>query len=121
MAVPISELDGGKAIEVVVTEKLHKEDYATFVPPIEKSIGDNGKVRLLFEMLDFHGWDTAAVWEDIKFDARNFTNFERIAMAGDKPREKWMAGFCKPFTTGKIKYFDRAEKEEAKRWLLAES
>jgi hypothetical protein len=119
MAVPISELDGGKAIEVLVTEKLHKEDYACFVPLIEKAIGDHGKISLLFEMRDFHGWETAALWEDIKFDARNFAHFERLAIVGDKQWQKWMTGFCKPFTTGKVKYFDQSEKDEAMQWLLA--
>jgi hypothetical protein len=117
MAVPISELDGGKAIEVVVTEKLHKEDYATFVPPIEKSIGDNGKVRLLFEMRDFHGWELGAVWEDIKFATKHCRDINKIAMVGENTWEKWMAAICKPFTMSSIKYFDAGEEDAARQWL----
>ena len=80
MAVTISELEGGKVIELSITEKLHKADYETFVPTVEKSISEHGKIRLLVEMRDFHGWDTSAIWEDIKFDIRHFAHFDRLAM-----------------------------------------
>ena len=72
---------------------------------MEKAIQEHGKVRLLVEMRDFHGWGVGALWEDIKFDAKHFCDFERIAMVGDKQWEKGMAVFCKPFTTAKIRYF----------------
>lgn len=121
MAVSISNIDSGAAIEIAVSDKLHKEDFAAFVPVIEKAVEEHGKVRVLFDMDDFRGWETSALWEELKFDAKHFHHFERIAMIGDKKWEKAMALFCKPFTTAKLRYFDRAEKEEAKRWLLADS
>jgi len=31
-----------------------------------------------------------------------------------------MAVFCKPFTTAKIKYFDRSNLDEAKTWIAAD-
>ena len=43
-----------------------------------------------------------------------------IALApatGDKKWEKGMSVFCKPFTTAKIRYFDRAAIAEARAWL----
>ena len=121
MAVTVSIIDNGRAIEVAVTEKLHKEDYETFLPSLEAAMKEQGKIRLLFDMHDFHGWDTAALWEDLKLCAGHFRDFERIAMVGEKKWEKAMATFCKPFTSGIVKYFDRADKEEAKQWLLAEA
>jgi hypothetical protein len=119
MAVTVSIIGKEDAIEIAVSDKLHKEDYDVFVPHMVKAIAEHGKIRLLFDMHNFHGWDTAAVWEDIKFGSQNFNHFERIAMIGEKKWERAMAVFCKPFTTGKVKYFDRAEKEQAKEWLLA--
>jgi hypothetical protein len=68
-------------------------------------------------MRDFHGWDAPALWEDIKWDAKHFNQVERVAMVGDKKWQEWMAAFCRPFTTGKVRYFDR--NLTARAWLTA--
>ena len=120
MAVTIEPISEGNAVRIAITDKLHKEDYQAFVPRLEKMIQEKGKVRVLFDMHNFHGWDTAALWEDIKFDAKHFRDFEKIAMVGEKTWEKWMSAFCNPFTTGKIKYFDQAEKDEAMTWIVSD-
>ena len=57
MAVELKEQNGGKVVTVRVTGKLSKEDYSKFVPEVERLIEEFGKIRVLFEMLDFHGWE----------------------------------------------------------------
>jgi len=107
----------GKVVHVSVTGKLSKESYQEFVPLLEQQIAANGKVRILFEMHDFHGWTAGAMWEDTKFDFKHWHDIERLAIVGETKWEKGMATFCKPFTTAKIKYFDHAQLEDAKRWI----
>jgi SpoIIAA-like len=106
-------------ITVTLTGRLTAADYDEFVPAVEKAIRERGKIRFLMIMKDFHGWDAGAAWEDIKFDVRHFSDIERVAMAGDKRWEKWMAALCKPFTTAKVRYFDAAQKAEAEEWVRA--
>lgn len=77
----------------------------------------HGKVRILFDMVDFHGWKAGALWEDVKFDCTHFSAIERLAIVGDKQWEKGMAVFCRPFTSAKLHYFDRSRIEEARAWL----
>ena len=36
----------------------------------------------------------------------HYSNFERIAMVGDRKWEKWMPNFCERFTKAEVKYFD---------------
>jgi hypothetical protein len=96
--------------------KLHDADYKTFVPAIDAAAG-SGKVRLLAQFHDFHGWDAKALWDDIKFSTTHCTKIERIALVGEKAWEKWMAVVCKPFTMAKIKYFDVTEIDAAWAWL----
>lgn len=96
--------------------KLHDEDYQNFTPAIDAASG-TGKVRLLAEFHDFHGWDMHALWDDIKFSTTHCTSIERIALVGEKPWEKWMAKVCSPFTMAKIQYFDVAEIDKAWAWL----
>jgi hypothetical protein len=117
MAIEISKENEKMILKVKVSDKLSKEDYDRFVPEAESLIEKNGKINVLFEMHDFHGWQIGALWEDIKFDAKHFSNIERLAFVGDKKWEKGMSIFCKPFTTAKIRYFEHNEINEAFKWL----
>lgn len=103
-------------VEVRVDGKLAKKDYETFVPEIERIL-QKGKIRILLELVDFHGWTAGALWEDTKFAAHHFKDIERIAIVGDKLWEKGMAVFCRPFTTAIVQYFDRDQIEEARKWI----
>ena len=54
----------GKMLLVKATGKLTKEAYQEFVPLVEQMVHQHGKVRILFAMHDFHGWEAGALWED---------------------------------------------------------
>lgn len=117
MAIKLNEKSDGKMLEVQVGGKLHHEDYKHFVPEFERLVKKHGKIRVLFEMSDFHGWEASALWDDVKFDAKHFADIERLAMVGDKKWEHGMSVFCRPFTTAKIRYFDKTEADKAHAWL----
>ncbi len=117
MTVVLSEPAGGKIIEVKLSGKLHKDDYRHFAPAVDAAVEQHGKIRILVEMHDFHGWDAGALWEDIKFDMHHFRDIERLAIVGETKWEHGMATFCKPFTTAMIKYFDAHDAEAARRWI----
>lgn len=106
-----------KILAFKMSGKLHDEDYKTFVPLIDDAVAKQGKVRLLAQFHDFHGWDLHALWDDIKFSTTHCLSIERIAMVGDKTWEKWMAKVCAPFTRAKIRYFDVSEIDAAWTWL----
>jgi hypothetical protein len=97
--------------------KLHDEDYKKFVPLVDAEIAREGKVNVLAQFHDFHGWDARALWDDIKFATTHCTKVRRIALVGDRAWEKWMAAVCKPFTMAQVRYFDAPELEAAKAWL----
>ncbi len=117
MAVALSEEHDGKVLTINVSGKLTAEDYDRFVPQTERLIQQHGPIRVLFDMQDFHGWELAALWKDIKFDMSHFKDIERLAMVGDKKWEQWMATFCRPFTSATIRYFDRSEATAAHDWV----
>ena len=97
--------------------KLHDEDYKTFVPLVDAEIARDGKVNILAQFHDFHGWDAKALWDDIKFSTTHCTKIKKIALVGEKTWEKWMAKVCKPFTMAKIEYFDVAQIDDAWKWV----
>jgi hypothetical protein len=106
-----------KVLAFKMSGKLHDEDYKKFVPLVDAALEKQGKVRLLAQFENFHGWDLHAMWDDIKFATTHCTKIERIALVGEKTWEKWMAKVCKPFTMAKIRYFDVTEADAAQAWL----
>lgn len=116
MAIELQGDSTTKLLEVKVSGKLSKEDYEQLEPLVDELI-ELGKIRILFIMHDFHGWDLGAIWEDTKFATKHCRDIEKIAMIGEKTWEKLMAAICKPFTMSKVKYFDAGEEETARKWL----
>ena len=104
-------------IGVKLSGKLHDEDYKTMVPLVDAEIAKDGKINILAQFHDFHGWDAKALWDDTKFSTTHCGKIRRVALVGEKTWEKWMAVVCKPFTMAKIRYFEAAELEAAKAWL----
>ncbi len=117
MSVEFHEEIDGKLLHVRASGKLTKEDYQQFVPEFEKLIEQHGKIRVLFRMDDFHGWEAGALWEDIKLDFKHWADIERIAMVGDKAWQEGMSFFCKPFTRAQIRYFGHHEEDRAREWV----
>jgi hypothetical protein len=117
MPIQLNEEDDGKVLILHITGKLVKEDYGPFAKEFERLLREHSKLRVLFDMTGFHGWDAGAAWEDIKFEMKHFSDIERLAMVGDKKWQHGMAVFCKPFTKATTRYFDHAEAAEARKWL----
>jgi hypothetical protein len=117
MPIQLKEENDSKLLGVQVSGKLTSADYEHFVPEFERLVEQHGKLRVLFDMTDFHGWDVGALWEDTKFAIHHFADIERIAMVGERKWQHGMATFCKPFTKATIRYFDHAEAADARQWL----
>ena len=117
MPIQFKNENGGKTFVIHVSGKLLKADYEHFVPEFERLVRLYGKMRLLFDMTDFHGWEASAAWEDFKFGVAHFADIERLAMVGEKKWQQGMAAFFKPFTKAKIRYFDHSDIASAREWL----
>ena len=111
--------DTGRTNYLSLSGKLDKEDYALFVPILEENIEKHGKIDVLIELHDFHGWTAGAAWEDTKFGVRHFNDIRKLAIVGDRKWEKNMARFVKVFTRAKVRYFDQQETEQATEWVNA--
>ena len=117
MAIQLKEENGGKILVVHVNGKLVKADYERFLPEFERLVQQHGKLRVLFEMTGFHGWNASAAWEDFKFGVEHFADIKRLAMVGEKIWQHGMTTFCKPFTKATVRYFEHADAAAARKWL----
>jgi hypothetical protein len=110
------ERDQGNFVAVKLSGKLQDSDYKEFVPIIEAAT-QKGKLHLLVEFSDFHGWDAQALWDDMQLERGIATKIERLAMIGDQRWEALLAKFCRPFTTAEIQYFDARDAKDAWAWV----
>lgn len=117
MAVELTQEAAGKILVAKLSGKLASHDYATLVPEVERLVQQYGKIRVLVQMHDFHGWTIGGLWEDIKFDLKHFRDIERLALVGESKWEAGMAAFCKPFTSASVRYFDISRLDEAKTYI----
>jgi hypothetical protein len=106
-----------KLIGLKLGGKLHDAEYKQFVATMGTILTAEGKVRLFIQLEDFHGCDLHAAWDHITFSLKHYSNFERIAMVGDRKWAKWTTRLCKPFTHAKVRYFDRSAVDAAWNWL----
>ena len=114
---PVAINHNKKLLEVCFTGKLGKKDYARLVPAVNDAVGLNGRIRMLVEMHDFHGWTLGALWDEIEMELRHFCDIERIAIVGEKNWQKGMTLFSKPFHKAEVRYFEFAQAAEARDWL----
>ncbi len=107
----------GNVIWVLVSDKLTKEDYAGLITKWEKIITEHGKMRLGFDMRDFHGWEPVAAWNDLKFSLSHSEQMEKVAMVGEQKWEEWVSKLSGAFVDAEVKYFDSAQLAAAQTWL----
>jgi hypothetical protein len=100
-----------------VSGTLAAAEYEHFVPEFDRLVRQHGRVRVLLDMIGFHGWTAGALWEDTKFAMHHFHDIYRLAVVGETKWQEGMATFCRPFTNAAIRYFDHADASDARRWL----
>jgi hypothetical protein len=107
----------GNVMRVDASGRLTQSDYDQLIPNWEAFIARHGRVRLLFVMHDFHGWDPHAAWDDFRFGIEHQKSVERIAMVGEKKWQQWMTKIASWFVRADVRYFDASQEDQAERWI----
>jgi hypothetical protein len=119
LTVPASiRSEEGNRYRVDVSGMLRKSEMEKAQATLAQEIARVGKVRMLFVLDRFEGWEKGADWGDLRFYEAHGQNIERIAIVGE---EKWrddalmfaLAGLRKAPT----RYFLPAELDRARAWL----
>jgi len=109
-----------RVLHVRLSGRLTDADYQQFVPEVERLIARHGRLRLLVEMTDFHGWNAGALWDDLKVYLKHGSEIERLAIVGEKRWQEWMTRLSRPFLRAETQYYDHDHAAEARRWILEE-
>ncbi len=88
------------------------------MPKLEKLIEERGSILCLVQMIDVHGIEPRALWDEIKFDVRHARQIERCAVVGDRAWEAWMTRLSRLIlVNAEIRFFDKTECEQAWEWI----
>ncbi|MCK5881193.1 MAG: STAS/SEC14 domain-containing protein [Sinobacterium sp.] len=100
--------------------KLTHKDYETITPMIDAALAEVNapKVKALIDGSELEGWEARAAWDDFKIGLKHGSEFEKVAIFGNKNWQKIAAKIAQWFVSGEIKYFDNSQ--DAIAWLHAE-
>lgn len=95
-------------------------DYnGTLIPALEDAKRSQPVLRILFHIVNFHGWKSHGYWERFK-DWPGMEKVDRIAIVGGEKWEEWMnhlPGLFVGFTGIDVRYFTEGHLDSAIGWL----
>lgn len=112
-------LPSSNIVSVSITGELHADDFEVVRPQIDQKIDQYGKVRVLLDVRDFHGWaDVQAARTHLTFVKNHHHRVERIAIVAKKQWQHWIAAVVGVFLDPQEKCFDETQAEEARQWIV---
>ena len=97
--------------------KLTHEDYEKINPMIDSALEsvNDPKVKVFIDGSELEGWELRAAWDDFKLGLKHGSEFDKIAIFGNKQWQEYAAKIGSWFISGEVKYFEDSNKALA--WL----
>ncbi|MGI2176913.1 STAS/SEC14 domain-containing protein [Shewanella frigidimarina] len=117
LSIGINRIESVFFVTLKAIGTLTHEDYLVITPMLEGALSqvDQPKVSLLLDATELDGWDLRAAWDDLKLGLKHKSEFERVAILGNKDWQEWAAKIGSWFIAGEIKYFE--DEDDALKWL----
>lgn len=118
VSIGIERVDSHFFLTLKAVGKLTHEDYQTINPLLDSALKGikDPKIKVFFDGSEFEGWELRAAWDDLKLGLKHGSEFDKIAIYGNKKWLEYTAKMGSWFISGEVKYFDDANK--ALGWLL---
>ncbi|ABI70437.1 MULTISPECIES: SpoIIAA family protein [Shewanella] len=117
LSIGINRIESVFFVTLKAIGTLTHEDYLVITPMLEGALSqvDQPKVSLFLDATELDGWDLRAAWDDLKLGLKHKSEFERVAILGNKDWQEWAAKIGSWFIAGEIKYFE--DEDDALKWL----
>jgi len=117
LSIGIERVNDNFFLSFKATGKLTHDDYQTITPMIESALRGvkQPKIKAIFDGSQLDGWELRAAWDDFKLGLKHGSEFEKIAIYGNKGWQEMSAKIGSWFISGEVKYFD--DYDEALAWL----
>lgn len=117
LSIGIERLDDEFFLSLKAVGKLTHNDYEIITPMIESALKgvEKPQIKALFDGTELEGWELRAAWDDFKIGLKHGTEFEKIAIYGNKRWQELSVRVGSWFMSGEIRYFE--DRDEAIKWL----
>jgi len=117
LSIGIERVDSDFYLKLTAIGKLTHADYQVITPMIDAALQgvSDPKIKALFDVTQMQGWELRAAWDDFKLGLKHGSEFEKIAIYGNKHWQEIIAGIGSWFISGQVEYFD--EYQQALDWL----
>jgi hypothetical protein len=115
-----TDVSAANHVVIRVTGKLAKDELTQFRKDFESFVKERGKLRILFDVTEFDGWDSGgALWQEARFDFKHLSDIDRLAMVGAKRWQQALEAAVKRFAHPTMRYFEASEMQAAHDWLIS--
>ena len=104
-------------LSLKATGKLTHADYEKINPMIDSALEavNDPKVKVFIDGSELEGWELRAAWDDFKLGLKHGSEFDKIAIFGNKQWQEYAAKIGSWFISGEVKFF--VDSNEALEWL----
>jgi len=117
LSIGIERIDQDFFLSLKATGKLTHQDYQVITPMIDAALKKvaSPKIKAIVDITEMQGWELRAAWDDFELGLKHGSEFEKIALYGNKNWQEIAASIGSWFISGEMKYFE--EYQQALAWL----
>lgn len=117
LSIGIERVDQNFFLSLKAVGKLTHQDYQVITPMIDAALKEvsSPKIKAIFDVTEMQGWELRAAWDDFQLGLKHGSEFEKVALYGNKHWQEIIANIGSWFISGEVKYFE--EYQQAIAWL----
>lgn len=117
LSIGIERIDNAFFLSFKAIGKLTHEDYEKINPMIDSALEGvtDPTINAYIDASELEGWEIRAAWDDFKLGLKHGSQFNKIAIFGNKKWQEVSAKIGSWFISGEARYFEDAD--SALKWL----
>jgi hypothetical protein len=117
LSIGIERVNNEFFLSLKAVGKLTHKDYEIISPMIDSALEGvkDPKVKAFIDGSELEGWEARAAWDDFKLGLKHGSEFDKIAIFGNKKWQGYTAKIASWFISGEVKYFENVS--DAFSWL----
>ena len=116
--IEIEEMPDRAFVTLKLSGIVTRADVDASLPRLELAFGEQARLRLYVELVGLDRFETAGLWEELKFQLRYRDRIERVAFIVASPGEAWAGWLAQQLAEGECRRFGLGEEAQAVTWLL---
>ncbi|NOQ63791.1 MAG: STAS/SEC14 domain-containing protein [Methyloprofundus sp.] len=117
LSIGIERVENNFFLSLKAVGKLTHEDYQVITPMLDAALSavNQASIKTLVDATELEGWELRAAWDDFQLGLKHGSEFDKVAIYGNKQWQEFIAKVGSWFISGEVKYFE--DIESALAWL----